>query len=108
MSLYHKAKTKVRVESEFSEEFLEQVGVRYMKKLCLMFTQLLFAIAVDLIMENLREGLMNEIFHADSLILLSKRIDNLRDRFLKKKKVFESKGLKVSLQKIKSDGKWFE
>ena len=55
MSLYHGAKQKFEFES--SEEFLVQVGVHQESVLSL----LLFAIAVDAISENAREGLMNEI-----------------------------------------------
>ena len=66
-----------------------------------MLLPLLFAIVVDVILENAREGLMNEILYADDLILMSKSIVNLKKKFLKWKEVFESKGLKVNLNKIK-------
>ena len=42
-----------------------------------MLLPLLFAIVVDVILENAREGLMNEILYADDLILMSKSIVNL-------------------------------
>ena len=61
MSLYHGAKTKVGVGSELSPEFLVQVGVHQESVL----SPLVFAIAVDVISENAREGLMNEILYAD-------------------------------------------
>ena len=57
MNLYNWAKTKVRVGSELSEEFLVQVGVHQGPVLL----PLLFTIAVDAISKNAREGLMNEI-----------------------------------------------
>ena len=57
MSLYHRAKTKVRVGSELSQEFLGQVGVHQGYVLL----PLLFAIAVDVVSENAREALINEI-----------------------------------------------
>ena len=60
MSLYHGAKTKVRVGSELSQEFLVQADVHQASVL----SPLLFAIAVDVILENAREGLMNEILYA--------------------------------------------
>ena len=43
---------------------------------------LLFAITVDLILENAR-GLMNEILYADELVLVSESIENLKEKFLK-------------------------
>ena len=81
MSLYQGAKTKVRVGFELSEKFLVQVGVHQGSVL----SSLLFAIAVDIISENTREGLMNEILYADDLILMRERIENLKE------KVFEMK-----------------
>ena len=57
MTLYHGEKTKVRVGSESSEEFSVQVGVHQGSVL----SPLVFAIAVDVISENTREELMNEI-----------------------------------------------
>ena len=55
--------------------------------------------AVDTILENAREGLISEILHADDLVLMSVNIQNLKEKFLKWKKAFESKGLKVNLKK---------
>ena len=78
MSLYHGAKTKVRVGLELSQEFLIQVGVHQGSVLSL----LLFAIAVDAISENAREGLMNEILYVDNLVLMSECIENLKEKFL--------------------------
>ena len=91
MSLHHGAKTKVRVGSELSQEFLVQVGVHQ----GFVLLPLLFAIAV----ENAREELMNEILYADSLILMSESMENSKEKFLKWKETFESKGLKVNLNK---------
>ena len=79
MSLYHGAKTKVRVGSELSEEFLVQVGVHQGSVL----SPLLFTIAVDVVSENAREGMMNKILYADDLVLMSESIENLKKTFLK-------------------------
>ena len=62
---------------------------------------LLFVIAADVISENAREGLMNEILHADDLVLMSESMENLKEKFLKWKEAFEGKGLKVNLKKTK-------
>ena len=66
-------------------------------KICVVATT--FAIAVDVISENVREGLMNKILYADNLVLMSKSIENLKKKFLKWEEAFESKGLKVNLKK---------
>ena len=51
MSLYHGAKTKIRVEFQLTEEFLVQVGVHQRSVL----SPLLFAIAVNVIKENAKK-----------------------------------------------------
>ena len=56
MSLYQGAKTKVRVGSVLSHEFLAQVGLLQRSVL----SPLLYAIAMNVISENARKGLMNE------------------------------------------------
>ena len=61
----------------------------------------LFAIAVDVILENARERLMNEILYVDHLVLMSESIENLKEKFLKWKAAFKSKELKVNLRKTK-------
>ena len=80
MSLYHGEKTKVRVGSELSEDFLEQFGAHKGS----VWLPLLFAIAVDVISENAREELMNEILYAEDLISLEK--------FLKWKEALQGRG----------------
>ena len=102
MSLYHGAKAKVRVGSETFEEFLVQAGVHQGSVL----SSLLFAIAVDVISEHAREGLMNKILYADDLVLMSESIENLKEKFLKWKEAFESKGLKMNLKKTKVMVSW--
>ena len=67
----HGAKTKVRVGSESSEEFLLQVGVHQS-----VLSPLLFAITVDEITENAREDLVKEILQADDLVLMSESVTN--------------------------------
>ena len=60
---------------------------------------LLFAIAVDVLSENTREGMMNEILYSDDLVLMSESMENLKEKFLKWKEPFESKGLTVNFKK---------
>ena len=57
MSLYDGAKTRVRVESAYSEEFKVKVGVHQGSVL----SPPLFAIVVDAITENARKGAVNEL-----------------------------------------------
>ena len=64
MSLCHKAKTNARVELESSEEFFVRVGVHQESVLL----PLLFAISVDVITVNAKEGLMNKILCANDSV----------------------------------------
>ena len=48
---------------------------------------------------NLPEGALSELLYAYDLILMSETIKGLRNKFLKLKEVFESKGFKVNLGK---------
>ena len=87
MSFYYGAKTKVQVGSELSEEFLVQVGVHQKS----VSSPLLFAITMDVISENTREGLMNQILYENDLVLMSESIENSKEgKFLKWKEAFES------------------
>ena len=50
---------------------------------------------------NLPEGTLSELLYDDDLVLMSETIKGLRNKFLKWKEAFESKGLKVNLVKTK-------
>ena len=91
------SKATVRVGSELSEDFLLQVGLHQGAVLSPLF----FAIVVDEISENAREGLITEILYADNLVLMNESMEILKEKFLKWKKAFESKRLKVNLKKTK-------
>ena len=57
---------------------------------------LLFAIVVDVITENARRGVVNELLYADDLILMSETVEDLKERFWNWEDALESKGLKVN------------
>ena len=96
-SLYEGASTKVRVGSEFSEVFSVRVGVHQGSVL----SPLLFALVLEVVTENVRTGLPYEILYADDLVLMSDSMEDLGRRFKRWKDAFESKGLKVNMQKTK-------
>ena len=50
---------------------------------------------------NLPEVALSELLYADDLVLMSETVDGLRDKILKWKEAFESKGLKVNIGKTK-------
>ena len=77
MSLYEGSRTKVRAVSGLSEEFGVRVGVHQGS----VISPLIFAIVVDAVTEQARKGLFNEILYADDLVLMSKNLEDLRERF---------------------------
>ena len=97
ISLYEEAKTRVRVDSELSEEFEVKVGM-YQGSVPSPF---IFAVVEDGVTKLAREGALRELLHADDLVLMSETIEGLSDKFLKWKEALESKGLKVNLGKTK-------
>ena len=97
MSLYDGAKTRVRVGSAYSEEFKVKVGVHQES----MLSPLLFAIVVDIITENAKRSVVNESLYADDLVLMSKTMEDLKERFWDWKDALESKSLKVNTRKQK-------
>ena len=60
---------------------------------------LLFAIVVDIITENARRSVVNELLYADDLVLMSETMENLKERFWNRNDALESKGLKVNTRK---------
>ena len=77
MSLYDGAKTRVRVRFAYSEEFEVKVGVHQGSVL----SPQLFATVVDVITQNARIGVVNELSYADDLILMSETMQDLKKRF---------------------------
>ena len=56
---------------------------------------------VDVVTENVRNGLKSEMLHVDDLVLTSETMGGQREKFWKWKEAFVSKGLKVNLGKTK-------
>ena len=96
VSLYNGAKTRVRMGSTYSEKFEVKVGVHQGSVL-----SPLFEIVVDVVTENARSGVVNELLYADDLALMSETMQDLKERFWNWKDILESKGLKVNIRKIK-------
>ena len=97
MSLYDGAKTRVRVGCAYSKEFKTKMAVHQGSVLW----PLLFAIVVDIITKNARRGMVNKLPYADSLVLLSETMVDLKESFWNWKDALETKGLKVSIKKTK-------
>ena len=97
MSLYDGAKTRVRVGSAYSEEFKVHVGVHQGSVL----SPLLFAIVVDVVTENARRGVVNELLYADDLVIMSEDMEDLKERFWNWKDALETKGFGIGRMHLK-------
>ena len=96
MSLYEGAKTRDRMDSELSEEFEVKVGMHQGS----VMSPFLSTLVEDVVTEFAIQGALAELLYA-GLALMSETMECLRDKFLKWKEDFESKGLKVNLGKTK-------
>ena len=54
---------------------------------------------VDVVTAFAREAALSDLLYADDLVLKSETIERLRNKFIKWKEAFESRGLKVKLGK---------
>ena len=73
MSLYEGAKTRVRVDSELSEEFVVKMAMHQGSVL----SHFLFAVVIDVVSEIAREGALSELLYADDLVLMSETIEGI-------------------------------
>ena len=85
------------MDSELSDEFEVNVGMYQGSVL----SPFLFAVVVDVVFEFERVDALSELLYADDLVLISEIFEGLRNRFIKWKEAFESKGLKVNIVKTK-------
>ena len=97
MSLYEGATTRVRVGSAVSDKFSVKVGVHQGSVL----SPLLFAIVMDVVTEDARNGTLHEILYADDLVLMGESMEDLQSKFSLWKATLESKGMKVNINKTK-------
>ena len=91
------AKTRVRVDSELSQEFVVKVWMRQGSVL----SPFLFAVEVDVFIEFPKESMLSELLYAEDLVLMSENIEKLRNKFLKWKEAIKSKSLNVNIGKTK-------
>ena len=91
------AQTKVKVGNGMWDGFSVEVGVHQGSVL----SPFLFAIVMNAICEDVREGLLFEILYADDLVLMADSMEELLIKFDEWKTAIEKKGLKVNLGKTK-------
>ena len=85
-SLHEGEKTRVRVDSDLSEEFEVKVGMHQGSEL----SPFLFAVVVNVVTEFAREDVLSELLYDDNLVLMSETIKRIGNKSLKWKEAFES------------------
>ena len=96
-AMYTKARSRVRVGSEYSEEFEVGVGVHQGSVL----SPLLFIIVLDALSRDFRVGVPLELFFADDLVITATFLEECVERVKAWKEGLESKGLHVDMTKTK-------
>ena len=79
MSLYKGTRTKVKVGAHFSEEFEVDVGVHQGSVLSPL---LLFAIVVDVVTNEIKEGMSQKILSADDMFLIAEIMAELPENLM--------------------------
>ena len=96
-AMYENARSKVRLKTSYSPEFDVNVGVHQGSVL----SPLLFAIVMEAISMEFREGCPSELLYADDLVITAHSLEELKERYQCWKDNLEAKGLKVNILKTK-------
>ena len=91
----------LRCHNLLTEDKIEKLEVKVGMLQGSVLSPFLFALVVDVVAEFTRNGVLRELLYANDIVLMSEIMEALRDKFLKWKDCFESKGLKVNLGKTK-------
>ena len=97
MSLYKGCNTVVLVDGELSSSFSVKVGVHQGSAL----SPLLFIMVVDVQTEDVRDGSLMELLHADGLVLCGESLHEVMDKYGRWKNAVEGKVLRVNIDKTK-------
>ena len=96
-SMYSGAKSRVRVDNTYSEEFSVKVGVHQGSVL----SPLLFILVLEALSKEFRMGCPWELLYADDLVIISESLEELLERLNRWKTGMEAKGLRVNMGKTK-------
>ena len=97
MSLYEGCKTAVSVAGELSSSFSMKVGVHQGSAL----SPHLFIMLIDVLIEDVRDGSLVELLHADDPVLCGESLNEVMDKYGRWKNAVEGKGLRVNVDKTK-------
>ena len=96
-SMYTNARSRVRVDDTYSDDFSVKVGVHQGSVL----SPLLFIIVLEALSKEFRTGCPWELLYADDLVIVDETMEKVMDRLKVWKDSLEAKGLRVNLSKTK-------
>ena len=97
MSLYKGCKTAIAVDGELSSSFSVKIGVHQGSAL----SSLLFIMVMDVLTEDVRDGSLMELLHANDLVLCGESLNEVVDKSWRWKNAVEGKDLRVNVDKTK-------
>ena len=95
--MYSNARSRVRVNSQYSEQFDVGVGVHQGSVL----SPLLFILVLEALSREFRTGVPWELLYADDLVIIADSMEECIAKLKAWKSGMESKGLRVNLKKTK-------
>ena len=96
--MYTNIETSVKVEYTRSESFDVKVGVHQGSIL----SSLLFALVMDEVTKDIREGVVKEMLYADDIVLVGDNWKEVESRYTRWKKALQEKGMKINVNKTKA------
>ena len=96
-AMYMNARSRVRVNNTYTDEFGVNVGVHQGSVL----SPLLFIIVLEALSQEFRTGCPWELLYADDLVIIDESLEGLRTRLRRWKDEMEAKGLRVNMPKTK-------
>ena len=98
MEMYTNIETSVKVEYTRLESFDVKVGVHQGSIL----SPLLFALVMDEVTKDIREGVVKEMLYADDIVLVGDNREEVESRYTRWKKALQEKGMKINVNKTKA------
>ena len=95
--MYTNARSRVRVNGQYSEEFGVAVGVHQGPVL----NPLLFILVVEALSRKFRTGAPWELLYADDLVIMADSLERCSSKLKAWKAAMEKKGLRVNMPKLK-------
>ena len=98
MEMYTNIETSVKVEYTRLESFDVKVGVHQGSIL----SPLLFALVMDEVNKDIREGVVQEMMYANDIVVVGDNWEEVESRYTRWKKALQDKGIKINVYNTKA------